>query len=294
MILDARDKPLGVGYVNPHSLICARLISRGLERALDRRLFADRCSVALALRERLHAEPYYRWLYGESDGVPGLTLDRFGDVVVAQATTAGIERLKPQVEAAVREVIDPRAMVWKNDAGIRALEQLPRYADIASARSPRRRACAKAGWNSRSIRSAARRPAGSTTSAAIATAGAFVKARACSTCSPTSAHGDCAPRRWARSEVVCVDASALRWPPSENARRNGLADRVRAERADAFDYLKSMRERREHCDVVILDPPAFVKRKKDFREGALAYRRLNELAMQVLAPDGILVTCSCS
>jgi 23S rRNA (cytosine1962-C5)-methyltransferase len=73
-----------------------------------------------------------------------------------------------------------------------------------------------------------------------------------------------------------------------------LHDRVRAERADAFDFLKSLREQREHFDVVILDPPAFVKRKKDFKEGALAYRRLNELAMQVLSRDGILVTCSCS
>ena len=69
---------------------------------------------------------------------------------------------------------------------------------------------------------------------------------------------------------------------------------MRAERADAFDCLKAARERREHYDVVILDPPAFVKRKKDLKEGALAYRRLNELAMQVLAHDGILVTCSCS
>jgi 23S rRNA (cytosine1962-C5)-methyltransferase len=79
-----------------------------------------------------------------------------------------------------------------------------------------------------------------------------------------------------------------------NARRNGLQDRVRAERADAFDHLKAVRERREHFDVVILDPPAFVKRKKDFREGAPAYRRLNELAMQVLSRDGILIACSCS
>ena len=79
-----------------------------------------------------------------------------------------------------------------------------------------------------------------------------------------------------------------------NAERNGLVERVRAERADAFDYLKDLRERREHFDVVILDPPAFVKRKKDLKEGALAYRRLNELAMQVLSRDGILVACSCS
>ena len=95
VIVDARDKPIGVGYVNPHSLICARLVARGMEHPLDASLLTHRLQVALALRERVHAEPYCRLLYGESDGVPGLTLDRFDDVIVAQATTAGIERLKP-------------------------------------------------------------------------------------------------------------------------------------------------------------------------------------------------------
>ncbi|EQD51971.1 SAM-dependent methyltransferase, partial [mine drainage metagenome] len=78
-------------------------------------MFVHRLNVALALRERLYAAPFYRLLYGESDGVPGLTLDRFDDVIVAQATTAGIERLKPEVEAAVQKVLKPRAMIWKND-----------------------------------------------------------------------------------------------------------------------------------------------------------------------------------
>jgi 23S rRNA (cytosine1962-C5)-methyltransferase len=97
------------------------------------------------------------------------------------------------------------------------------------------------------------------------------------------------------TEVVCVDASASAVKLiGDNAARNGLADRVRAERADAFEYLKTLRERRERFDVVILDPPAFVKRRKDLKQGALAYRRINELAMQVLSRDGILVTCSCS
>jgi 23S rRNA (cytosine1962-C5)-methyltransferase len=97
------------------------------------------------------------------------------------------------------------------------------------------------------------------------------------------------------SEVVCVDASASAVDGIvANAERNGLSERVTAVRADAFDHLKALREARERYDVVILDPPAFIKRKKDFREGSLAYRRLNELGMQVLAKDGVLITCSCS
>jgi len=97
------------------------------------------------------------------------------------------------------------------------------------------------------------------------------------------------------SEVVCVDASASAVEAiTRNAAANGLGDRVIARKADAFEELKRLREQRERFDVIILDPPAFVKRKKDFAEGRLAYRRINEMAMQLLAKDGILVTCSCS
>ncbi|HWG11489.1 MAG TPA: class I SAM-dependent rRNA methyltransferase [Rhodanobacteraceae bacterium] len=295
-ILDARDKPLGVGYVNPHSLICARLVSRGLEHALDVALLAARLRVALALRERLHAEPYYRLLYGESDGVPGLTLDRYGDVIVAQATTAGIECLKPQVEAAVREVLRPRAMIWKNDAGIRALEQLAMYADIAFGElvSP---LCVREGGLEFALDPIGGQKTGwfyDQRANRDALAPFVGHARVLDMFSYLGAWGLRAAAMGAR-EVVCVDASAHAVAAiADNARRNGLAERVRAERADSFDCLKAARERREHYDVVILDPPAFVKRKKDLKEGALAYRRLNELAMQVLAHDGILVTCSCS
>ena len=295
-ILDARDKPLGIGYANPHSLICARLLARGLEHALDAALLAHRLQAALALRQRLHAEPYCRLVYGESDGVPGLTLDRLGDVIEAQATTAGIERVKPQVEAAVKKVLDPRAMIWKNDAGVRALEQLPCYADVAFGDVPAPLLVRegglefaldpiggqKTGWfyDQRANRDAL---------------APFVKdARVLDMFAYLGAWGLRAAAMGAM-EVLCVDASAPAVAMIEgNARRNGLQGRVRAERADAFECLKGLRESRERFDVVVLDPPAFVKRKKDLKEGALAYRRLNELAMQVLARDGILVTCSCS
>ncbi|HET7161700.1 MAG TPA: class I SAM-dependent rRNA methyltransferase [Rhodanobacteraceae bacterium] len=296
VIVDARDKPLGVGYVNPHSLICARLVARGMDHPLDASLLTHRLQVALALRERLHAEPYYRLLYGESDGVPGLTLDRFDDAIVAQATTAGIERLKPQVEAAVQKVLKPRALIWKNDTGIRALEGLMDYADVGFGEPPgplRVREGGvefsidaiggqKTGWfyDQRANRDAL---------------APYVKGtRVLDMFAYLGAWGLRAAAMGAK-EVVCVDASASAVKLiGMNAEHNRLAERVHAERADAFDCLKALRERREHFDVVILDPPAFVKRKKDLKEGALAYRRLNELAMQVLSRDGILVTCSCS
>lgn len=296
VVVAANGKPIGVGYVNPHSLICARVVARGIEHPLDASLLTHRLQVALVLRERLYTEPYYRLLYGESDGVPGLTLDRFDDVIVAQATTAGIERLKPQVEAAVQKVLKPRALIWKNDAGIRTLEGLEDYVGAGFGDPPgtlRVREGGvefavdalggqKTGWfyDQRANRDAlAPYVAGARVLDMFAYLGGWGLRAA--------AQG--------AGEVLCVDASAAAVDLiGQNAERNGLAGRVRAERADAFDCLKGLRERREHFDVVVLDPPAFVKRKKDLKEGALAYRRINELAMQVLAKDGILVTCSCS
>jgi 23S rRNA (cytosine1962-C5)-methyltransferase len=295
-IVDYRDKPLGIGYVNPNSLIAARLVARGLEHALDRSLIVHRLNIALALREQLYAQPYYRLVYGESDGLPGLVLDRYGDVVVGQIATAGMERLKDAITDAVVKVLKPRQLWWKNDSSIRTMEQLPEYADLGHgeyggevvAREGELEFVIdpvggqKTGWfyDQRENREQLAR---------------FVKGKRVLDMFSYLGGWGLRAAAYGASEVVCVDASAAAVEATQrNAERNGLADRVKAIRADAFDHLKALREARERYDVVILDPPAFIKRKKDFKEGSLAYRRLNELGMQVLGRDGILVTCSCS
>src|SRR5262245_45387664 len=119
-----RDQFLGFAYVNPRTLIAARIVSRDPAYPLDGSLIVHRLRVALALRERLYREPFYRLVFGESDGLPGLVLDRYDDVVVAQAGTAGIDSLRADVEAAVRKVVDAKTIVWKNDSGARELEGL--------------------------------------------------------------------------------------------------------------------------------------------------------------------------
>jgi 23S rRNA (cytosine1962-C5)-methyltransferase len=296
VIVDAQNKPIGVGYVNPNSLICARLVQRGLDHPLDRSLIVHKLKVALSLRTRLYAEPYYRLLFGESDGLPGLTIDRYGDVIVGQTTTAGMEVLREEIAAAVVKVCKPQAFIWKNDAGSRAMEQLPEYTEVAYGELTGPTFALegglqfeidpiggqKTGWfyDQRSNRDQLVH---------------YVNGkRVLDMFSYLGAWGLRAAAMGA-SEVICVDASA---PAVEaitrNAQRNGLQDRTRAQKADAFDYLKALRESREKFDVVILDPPAFVKRKKDFSEGRIAYRRINEMAMQILSRDGILVTASCS
>ena len=295
-LVDAAGKAIGLGYVNPNSLIAARLVVRGIKHPIDRSLLVHRLNVALALRERLYAEPYYRLVYGESDGLPGLTLDRYGDVLVGQTTTAGMERLKDAITEAVVKVLKPRALVWKNDAGSRAQENLPEYADLGYGAleapvtvrehgleftiDPIGRQ--KTGWfyDQRANRDhlAALVPGKRVLDLFAYLGGWGLRAA-----------------QAGASEVLCVDASASAVERiGDNAARNGLAATVRAVKADAFDLLRQLREERERFDVVVCDPPAFIKRRKDLKEGQLAYRRINELAMQVLARDGMLISCSCS
>lgn len=294
-IVDYSGKLLGTGYVNPGTLIAARLVDRD-GHALDRSLFVHRLNIALSLRERRYAEPYYRLVFGESDLVPGLTLERIGDVVVAQATTAGIERLREEVQYAIDKVLAPRATVWKNDSSARTLEGLADAVDMHgelgdSPLTVREGGLQfeidvmngqKTGWffdQQANRERLAPYVSGRSVLDVFSYVGAWgLRAAA-----------------FGASEVTCVDASANAVRQIlANAERNGFAERVSAHCADAFDYLKAARAERRHFDVVILDPPAFVKRKKDFKEGALAYRRLTEAALQVLSRDGVLVLCSCS
>jgi 23S rRNA (cytosine1962-C5)-methyltransferase len=296
VIADTHAKPLGIGYVNPASLIAARLVNRGIAHAFDTSLIVHKLKIALGLRERLYSEPYYRLVFGETDGLPGLVVDRYGDVLVGQIATAGMERMKDDIAAALVKVVKPAAIVWKNDASVRAMEGMSNYADIGygelSAPVIAREVGLefridpiggqKTGWfyDQRSNRDQlATYVGGKRVLDVFSYLGAWALRAA----------------KAGATEVICVDASASAVEATEdNAARNGLADRVHAVKADAFEHLKALRDAREHFDVVILDPPAFVKRKKDFAEGRLAYRRINEMAMQILAKDGILITASCS
>jgi 23S rRNA (cytosine1962-C5)-methyltransferase len=294
-VVSSHDRFLGYAYVNPHALICARIVGRDPEYPPGKSLIVHRLQVALALRERLHARPFYRLVYGESDGLPGLVLDRFDDVIVGQAGTAGMEALKAEVVAAVQKVIGPRTFVWKNDSGARELEGLPGYVETAF--GP---AVAEAVVEENDVRFFVPVGQGQKTGwfyDQAANRRALLKyvpgRRVLDVFCYLGGWGLAAAKAGA-TDVVCVDSSA---PALELLRRsaeaNGL-EQVRTERADAFDALATLRAAGEKFDVVVIDPPAFIKRRKDIPKGQAAYRKLNQLAMQVLARDAVLVSCSCS
>src|SRR5450432_3019621 len=130
-VQNARDQFLGYAYVNPHALICARLLSRSPTSPLDDSLLAHRLKQAHQLRQNLDAEPFHRLVYGESDGLPGLVLDRYDGVLVGQIATAGMEVLRPRLEAVIASVLQPQALIWRNNSSSRDLEQLPKEIRVA-------------------------------------------------------------------------------------------------------------------------------------------------------------------
>lgn len=295
LIEAANGKALGTGYVNPHSLICARLVSRDPTHVLGRSLLVHRLNVALALRERLYPKPFYRLVHGEGDALPGLVIDRYGEVLVVQFTTAGMEQARDAVIEALEKVLKPKGILLRNDSSIRALEGLHNYVEIIGdvpaqieleENAVRFRVSVQAGqktgwfYDQRENRARLAR---------------YVKdMRVLDLFSYVGGWGVQAAAAGAR-EVLCVDASqdALT-QVAVNADLNGLTACVQTRKGDAFDVLRELREVREHFDVVVLDPPAFIKRKKDAKAGLEAYQRINQQAMQVLAKDGILVSASCS
>jgi 23S rRNA (cytosine1962-C5)-methyltransferase len=293
-VIGDRERFLGYAYVNPHALICARILGRDGRYPPGRPLFVHRLQVALALRERLYASPFYRLVHGESDGLPGLVVDRYGDVVVGQIGTAGMESLKSEIVGALEKVIAPRTVLWKNDSGARELEGLPSYVETAHGE-----AIDHVWVEENGVRFRVPIGAGQKTGwfyDQAANRRSFLKyvngARVLDVFSYLGAWGLSAARAGAR-EVLCVDSSA---PALEllqaSAVESGLA--VGTQRGDAFDALGALREAGEKFDVVVVDPPAFIKRRRDIPKGQAAYRKLNQLAMQLLPRDGFLISCSCS
>ena len=291
---NANGKPLGIAYINPHTLICARLFSR--DHALDKSLLVHRLNIALALRDRMFPGPYYRLVYGDSDALPGLVIDRFGDHVVVQINTAGMERVRADIVAALQQVLKPKGILLKNDSRVRASEDLPEYVEVAAGEVPRQvelveNGCRflaplydgqKTGWFYDHRNARARLPA-------------YAKGRRVLDVFSYIGGWGIQAAVGGASEVTLLDSSASALQLGlQNAALNGVEERVRTLEGSAFDVLKELHEQGERFDTIVLDPPAFIPRRKDIKAGEAAYRRINELAIRLLNRDGFLVSASCS
>lgn len=287
-------RPLGLAYVNPHSLICARLLTHGKALPDFSALLRRRLRQALALRERLFDAPYYRLVFGESDLLPGLVVDRFGDVLVVQIATAGMEARRDTIIDALQAEISPQGIVIQNHLPIRELEGLPvgtqemigsvpdklKVIENGLEFSVNLAGGQKTGWffDQRDNRAQLRR---------------YVKGqRVLDLFSYAGGWGITAAKAGAAA-VTCVDSSGSALAMArDSAALNGVE--IETIEKDAFQALSDFREAGEKFDVVIVDPPAFIKRRKDFKAGLAGYQRLNQAALQVTETGGILVSCSCS
>ena len=303
-ILDAEGRTLGTAYVNPASLICARLVSRRPHDPLGPEMLRKRLEHALALRERLFSRPFYRLCHSEGDFLPGLILDRYGDTLVAQLNTAGMDKLQTQVLEAL-ESLRPSCIVLRNDTPARETECLPRVVETALGTAPPQLfleenglnfhapfmsdgehfSGQKSGWffdQRDNRRESARYAHGAEVLDAFCYAGAFgvyaAKAGARSVCFTDASSGALA------AALTNISANAP----------DCAAESLPGDASGEEGVLYKLREQGRRFDLVCLDPPAFIKRRKDAAKGLAAYQSLNTLGIDLLKDPGVLITSSCS
>ena len=291
----ADGKLIGTAYLNPHSLICGRLISRD-RKVLDRELLVHRISCADRLRQRIFQVPYYRLVYGESDLLPGLVVDRFGDHLAVQINSAGMEMLREEVIAALIEVISPRSILFRNDSSMRQLENLRSHIEPVFGTPPREVNLQENGvWMTAPLHDGQKTGWFYDQRPNRARLRDYVKGRSVLDVFSYVGSFGVQAAVFGAERVVSMDISAAALEMAErNAGQNNVNSRFSTLAGDAFANLREMRDCGEQFDVIIVDPPAFIKRKKDHKEGLSAYYRINELAMRLLPPEGILVSASCS
>ncbi len=298
-LVDSHGEALGAALFNRRPLIAARLLSWRSDVTIDRDFLAARLARALQIRERLFDRPFYRLCHAEADGLPGTVIDRFGPTLVLQVNTAGMARLLPDLLAALDRLVEPETVVLRNDSPARELEGLALEVEVAKGRleGPSElvengaryladlREGQKTGWfyDQRDNRALAARLAASLRGGRVLDAYSYTGGFAIQA-ALTGA-----------DEVIAVDRSQAALDlAAEAAALNGVAGRCRFVRAEVFADLAQRAREGERFDLVIVDPPAFVKTKRELPQGLKGYRKLLRLAAMVLNPGAILVAASCS
>ena len=287
---------MGSAYMEPHALICARLYASGEACTLDQNLYEERLTAALSLRQAAFDKPFYRLVYGDSDMLPGVVVDRFGDYLVVQLNNAGVECHREPLLRALAALLGPTGILLRGDSRSRREAGLSREPEVVHGEVPPEVpieengvaflapvfAGQKTGWFFDHRMSRAR-------------LAVWVRDRSVLDVYSYVGGWGIQAAAFGAASVCCLDSSAAALEGvAANAALNGLEARVSTRRGSAPETMAEMRSAGQRFDVVVLDPPAFIQRKKDLKKGITAYRRINELALRLLNPGGLLVSASCS
>ena len=295
-VVDSRGAYLGRGYVNRHSLIAVRLLTRSRDE-IDGAFIRKRLARALAYREELFPGALtYRLFSSEGDFLPGLTVDRYEDVLSVQVTTLGIEQRTQLVLDALAELVEPRAIVLRNDVPLRKLEGLPLETRVAvGAYEP------PVTVDVDGLKYLVDPLGGQKTGFFLdqrinrrLLAGRVTGARVLDLFAYSGAWGLEALRAGAESCLFVDGSESALSLARDNVDLNGFASKAQFHVEDVFDALPRMGEARERYDAVVLDPPALVKSRARLAEGLKGYRELNRRAMALVPENGWLFTNSCS
>lgn len=292
---DRKDTFLGVGYINPHSLIAARILTHRKEE-ISPDFFRRRILEALAYRKRfLKDTSSFRVVFSEGDFLPGLIVDKYDDCISLQILTMGMEKLTDTILGILEEIFSPRVIALRNDSSIRLLEGLQQEKKVIKGSLDRLPVMREG-----PLRFEMDPMAGQKT-------GFFLDQRDNRRAFSELLEGGtgldlfCYAGAWSMhlaakgAEVTGIDGSDHAVGQARrNAGINGLSDRCRFLKADVFEFLKGEVAGNKLYDFIVLDPPAFAKSKTKTREALRAYREINANAMRLLKEGGLLATSSCS
>ncbi len=295
-VLDSRGRPLGVALWSPSSEISLRMVDGNPRARLDPAWWRARLAAAIERRSSLAGlTTAYRLVHGEADGLPSLICDRYGDALVVQLMSAGVESFRSTIVEALESLLHPSGILARNDVALRAKEKLPIGVELLAGEVPE-----EIEVNEHGVRFLAAPWRGQKTGAFLdqrenrVMIGARARGRALDC---FSYHGSFALHLARRADsVVALDASAeaLR-RAGENCARNGLTN-VELVEGDAFDFLRARYAAGERFDTIVVDPPAFAKTRGSLASAVRGYKEINLRAMRLLTPGGggQLFTASCS
>jgi len=296
-VFSAQNQYLGVGYINPHSLIAVRLLTR-TQTEINPGFIDHRINAALNLRERMFPDSrVYRLIFGESDGLPGIVVDRYDDICVIQSNTAGADQLIPWILDAIEKLVSPRGILIRRDSTSRDLESISRITHEVRGEVLETHTVVL-----HHLPMSFPVHTGQKTGLFLDQQDNYSRLSRYIQPGARVFDGFCYVGGWGlhalkygADSVAFADTSgqALGYV-EQNVSANRFSGKADLVQNDVRKALHSAISSGHEYDLVIIDPPAFIKSKKHLRNGIRAYEELNNLAMQILKPGGILVSCSCS